>query len=272
MAFSQNVMNPRFPMILLCALLTSASPGSASEGFSHDDWTTVLQRFVDPRGLVDYAGLARDPRIFERYVGSIEQAGPDTDPGRFPTPDHALAYYLNAYNALVFQGVLRRGPQTESVWSGLISGYAFFVRMEITVEGKRTSLKALEDGIRTRFKDPRIHAALNCASLGCPRLPRRAFEAEGLSGQLDAAMTEFVNDERNCSIDRARRTVTLSKIFDWYADDFIGQRKDRDGALIDYVNRYRPRDARIPPAYTVKFAKYDKRINKAGGAKLEGRD
>ena len=258
-------MNRRILMLLLCALLTSATSGSASsQGFSHDDWTTVLQRFVDERGLVDYEGLARDPRIFERYVGSIERISPETDPDRFPTPDHALAYYLNAYNALIFQGVLRRGPQTESVWSGLISGYAFFVRMDITVGGKRTNLKDLEHGIRMRFGDPRIHAALNCASLGCPRLPRRAFDAEGLSATLDAAMTEFVNDERNCTIDRARRTVTLSKIFDWFADDFVGERKDRDGALIDFVNRYRPRDARIAPGYTIEFAKYDKRINKAG--------
>ncbi len=259
-------MNHCFPMILLCAVLTSATSGrgASSGSFSHDDWTTVLQRFVDERGLVDYEGLAGDPRIFERYVGSVERISPETDPDRFPTSDHALAYYLNAYNALIFQGVLRRGPQTESVWSGLISGYAFFARMDITIGGKRTNLKDLEDGIRMRFSDPRIHAALNCASLGCPRLPRRAFEAEGLSATLDAAMTEFVNDERNCTIDRARRTVTLSKIFDWFADDFVGERKDRDGALIDYVNRYRPRDARIPPAYTIKFAKYDKRINKAG--------
>lgn len=262
-------MHHRLPMILLWTMLSPATSGSApSEGFSHDDWTIVLQRFVDGQGLVDYEGLARDPRTFERYVGSVERSSPETDPDRFPTPDHALAYYLNAYNALIFQGVLRRGPETESVWSGLISGYAFFVRMDVTVGGERTSLKKLEDGIRKRFQDPRIHAALNCASLGCPRLPRRAFEAEGLSETLNAAMTEFVNDERNCAIDRARRTVTLSKIFDWFADDFVGERNDRDGALIDYVNRYRPREARIPPAYTVEFAKYDKRINKAGGAKL----
>ena len=92
-------------------------------------------------------------------------------------------------------------------------------------------------------------------------MPRRAFEAEEPDAALDAAMTEFVNDPRNCKIDRERGAVTLSKIFDWFAEDFAGSSEDRDPALIDYVNRYRAEDYRIPTGYDVKFFKYDKRIN-----------
>ncbi|NJL27166.1 MAG: DUF547 domain-containing protein [Thermoanaerobaculia bacterium] len=167
------------PTLSLLALLTAghAAPVAAEE-FSHADWTAVLARFVDEQGQVDYEGLASDRAIFDRYVRTVETTGPTSHPELFPTRAHQLAYYLNAYNALVFQGVLARGPEKESVWSGLISGYNFFVKMKVKVDGEETTLKKLEDDVvRARFEDPRVHAALNCASIGCPRLPREAFEA-----------------------------------------------------------------------------------------------
>ena len=253
--------------MLLAGVAAGATPPPA---FSHQDWTEVLQRFVDERGRVDYQGLARNRESFDRYIAAVERTGPATDPELFPSRDHELAYYINAYNALVFKGVLSRGPETKSVWSGgLISGYGFFVGMDITIEGRRTHLKPLEDKvIRDRFEDPRVHAALNCASLGCPRLPRRAFEAEGLDAALDAAMTEFVIDPLNCEIDRQRQVVKLSKIFDWFAEDFVGSRENRDAALIEYINRFRPEADRIPTGYSVKFSKYDKRINAQQAGKM----
>jgi len=128
------------------------------------------------------------------------------------------------------------------------------------------SLKKLEDDlVRAGFQDPRIHAALNCASVGCPRLPREAFLPETLDGQLDAAMKEFVSEERNCSVDSAAGTVTLSKIFDWFRQDFeefpqpLGQ---GGGELIDYINRYRAAAEQIPADVKIKFASYDKTLNR----------
>ena len=252
---------------LTVALLAAFLPVIAQEpaGFSHDDWTEVLERFVDNRGLVDYVGLSKDGAVFDRYLRSIEQVSPESDPDRFPTRNHALAYYINASNAHVFNGVLARGPEEESVWRGLVSGFSFFVRMRITVGGLGMSLKRLEDEIvRAQFQDPRIHAALNCASLGCPRLPRKAFNPEELDAMLDAGMREFVNNPNNAAVNRSTRTVTLSKIFDWFSEDFVGKspKAGRSAALIDYINRYRDENDRIPCTYTVEFSEYDKRINK----------
>lgn len=242
------------------------SSGLAAERFSHADWTAVLERFVDDKGLVDYGSLADDRTVFDRYLTSIEQVSPKSHPNLFPTDHEALAYYINAYNAQVFNGVLDRGPEQKSVWRGLISGLNFFVRMPIVVGGEKTNLKQLEDNvIRKDFKDPRIHAALNCASLGCARLPRKAFEAERLDEELDAAMEEFVADPRNVQIDDGRGVVSLSKVFRWFKSDFLDDERRRgnpDGSLIDYVNRYRASAEQIPSTYKVRFLDYDKRINK----------
>ncbi len=209
----------KLPVLLLA--LAPMLPATA-EPF-HARWTAVLSRFVDDRGQVDYAALAKDRGDLDAYLARLASEGPRSTPAAFPGRNERLAYYLNAYNALVFDGVLKRGPERESVWKGgLISGYSFFVRMKHRLDGVEVSLKALEDDtIRKEFADPRIHAALNCASRGCPRLPREAFSPSTLDAALDAAMTEFVSEERNVRIDPVSRTVFLSKIFDWFEKDFL---------------------------------------------------
>ena len=162
--------------------------------------------------------------------------------------------------------MLDRGPEKVSVWKGgLISGYRFFVKRRIAVEGRETTLKKLEDDVvRARFGDPRIHAALNCASRGCPRLPREAFSSERLDEQLDAAIREFVSDRRHVSVDIESRRVLLSKIFDWFEADFLRWEQAQgteDARILDYVNRYRAEDRAIPRAWNVGYLPYDKGIN-----------
>lgn len=260
------VLSTLSTLSMLAALpaLATQPTGPGTETFDHRDWTTVLQRFVDERGRVDYRGLAEDRAVFDRYIERIETVGPSSRPDLFPTRDHALAYYLNAYNAQVFAGVLSRGPEEKSVWSGLVSGLNFFGRMRITVDGEKMNLNRLENElIREGFRDPRIHAALNCASIGCPPLPRTAFEAEGLQQRLDEVMAAWVNDPAHCAVDPAARRVDLNKIFDWFDDDFLDYERSRgveDPNLVDYLNRYL--ENTIPRDYEVRFLPYDKDINK----------
>ena len=181
-------------------LLVLSPVAAAVEPFSHDDWTAVLQEFVDDHGLVDYEGLAADRAVFDRYVTAIRSTSPKSHPEIFPSRAESLAYYINAYNAQVFHGVLARGPEPDSVWTGMVSGLNFFVRMKVEIGGEPMSLKRLEDHlIREQFQDPRAHAVLNCASISCPRLPRQAFTPERLDEQLDTAMRQFVADPRHCA-------------------------------------------------------------------------
>ncbi|MGE0641559.1 MAG: DUF547 domain-containing protein [Thermoanaerobaculia bacterium] len=249
------------------AMLLALAPTAASAAsFSHADWTAALERFVDDGGRVDYAALARDRTTLDRYLSSLERASPDSASANFATRADQLAYWINAYNAVVVAGVLDRGVDTASVWGDGFFGIGFFTVDRARLGGRRMSLKSLEDDIvRARFRDPRVHAALNCASIGCPRLPRRAFEGATLEADLDAAMREFVNEPRNCKVDLAERTVWLSKIFSWFEDDFVGFEKERGtegSTVISYVNRYRANGAHIPPGLRVRFLEYDKRLNR----------
>lgn len=252
---------------LLAALtLFAAFAHSGEASFSYADWNAVLEAHVDERGTVDYASLAAAPERLDRFLAEVQRTSPEKEPALFPSREDRLAYYVNAYNAWVIRGVLARGPEKDSVWKGgLVSGYSFFVGMDIVLGGEKTNLKKLEDKtIRSLFADPRIHAALNCASRGCPRLPRRAFEPLTLDAQLDTAMREFVSEERNVSLDAPARRVTLSKIFDWFSGDFLGFEKKQGNVgsnLIDYVNRYRAAGAAVPRDWSVRFADYDKRLN-----------
>ncbi len=255
------------PVLAIALAVVGTSPTAAADlQFSHQEWTTVLQRFVDDRGFVDYDALAKNRKTFDSYIERLVRTSPENERALFSTRDDRLAYYINAYNAQVFAGVLDRGPEKVSVWKGgLISGYRFFVKRKIELGGRTMSLKHLEDNvIRAQFQDPRIHAALNCASISCPRLPREAFLADRLDQQLDAAMREFVADEQNVEVDTDRKTVRLSKIFDWFKRDFLdyelSQGNDRP-ALLDYINRYRGHGTQLPYDYRVEFLPYDKAIN-----------
>lgn len=254
---------------ILAPLLSSLvlqTPAQATAPFSHADWAAVLEEVVDARGLVDYRSLALDPTVLDRYVATIAQESPKNAPKRFASKDHQLAYYLNAYNALVLRGVLDLGPDVSSVWGESGTGLGFFVMRKVRVGGEKMSLKALEDDvIRKQFADPRVHAALNCASMGCPRLPREPFTGELLQDQLDSAMREFVADSLHVLVRPAENEVVLSKIFDWFSDDFLdGERRrgvDRPH-IVGYLNRFRLQGSQIPIGAKVRFKEYDKRLNR----------
>lgn len=226
----------------------------------HTPFERVLKQYVDSRGFVDYQGLSMNRAEFDGYLQSIATTGPVTTPENFGSDDAELAYYLNAYNALVIEGVLKKGPSIKSVWNGLISGYSFFRWMKVTLDGSQTSLQSLEDElIRARFRDPRIHAAINCASISCPRLRTQVFVEQKLDEQLNASMIEFVNDEAHVRVKSDR--VELSAIFDWFEQDFLEYPKPRERSftIVDYINQYR----KVPIAAGLKvtYLKYNKGIN-----------
>ena len=260
----------QYLMLLMLLWTLMAAPIQAEEEgappFSHDIWTSVLERFVDEEGWVDYVALASDRADLDRYLSSLVAVSPASHPDLFPTRQDALAYYINAYNAQVFAGVLKIGPEVKSVWPTLWAGYQFFMQRKFQLGGKKFHLKGLEDNVvRAEFEDPRIHAALNCASIGCPRLPRKAFEAATLEEELQAAMEEFIGDPRHVKVEASARAVHISKIFDWFDKDFLDEEKRRGTSrpnLIDYVNRFRGPDDQIPRDFKIKILPYDKGLNR----------
>jgi hypothetical protein len=136
-----------------------------------------------------------------------------------------FAYWANLYNALTLQEVLRHYPvasirdiKSRGVldFGALIGPWKTHLA---TVEGRRLSLDDIEHGImRPTFRDPRVHYALNCASIGCPNLQHRVFRAETLEAQLDAAARIFINHRRGVRLEGGQ--LRLNSIYDWFRIDF----------------------------------------------------
>ena len=215
-------------------------------------WTQVLVRHVDDAGRIDFSSLAQDHVDLDRVVAFVAAVDPASQPQRFADRSARLAYYINAYNALAMYGVVQAGVP-ESL--GGLTKVGFFFFRAFGVGGKAVSLYKLENNVIRSLGEPRIHFALNCMVVSCPRLPRAAFSAEGLDQQLDMAARTFMEEKRNVGVDPVRREVGLSAIFDFYTRDFL----DHAPTLIDYANRYRAEA--IPADFKVRFLDYDWTVN-----------
>lgn len=215
-------------------------------------WTRVLERHVDQVGRIDFAGLKSDHADLDRVVAFIAAVDPVSSSAQFASLAARLAFYINAYNALAMFGVLNAGVPDRFDALGRLW---FFSLRGNTIGGRSVSLYRLENDVIRPIGDPRVHFALNCMVVSCPRLPRAAFTAESLDRQLDRAAHSFIAEDRNLRLDRQRRQVYLSAIFDFYTRDFLAQAP----SLIAYVNRYRAEP--IPLDYRVDFLEYDWAIN-----------
>jgi hypothetical protein len=223
-----------------------------SNGEWEAEWTKVLVRYVDDGGRVAFDALSRDHVDLDRVVALVAAIDPVSQPQRFPDRQARLAFYINAYNALAMYGVVQAGIP-ESL--GGLTKFTFFYLRKFTVGGKSISLHEFENDVIRPLGEERVHFALNCMVVSCPKLPRVAFSAAALDGQLDSAARAFIENPRNVWIDHAKREVWLSAIFDFYIQDFLAQAP----SLIGYVNRYRAPP--IPSSYNVRFLPYHWTVN-----------
>lgn len=252
----------------LCLVFLAAAAPAVAESWDYGDLDHVLGRHVTEAGLVDYEGLVGDRERLDRYVEAIGLVSPDSDPDRFPTKDEALAYWINAYNALMLHRVVEAWP-VGSVRE-IRALFGVFWKEEHRLGGKKWSLRGLENEIiRERFGEPRIHFAINCASRGCPPLSRKAWRSETLEADLEAAARRFIADEANVRFDAGRRVVELSSIFQWFEEDFTSWMKSRGlearRGVLDYVLRYLPESRRRawgdPVELKIEWIDYDWSIN-----------
>jgi hypothetical protein len=270
---SSNYLSAAVAAALLATLATS----TLAAAWDDADLDRVLGRYVDDEGFVDYEGLVAHRAPLDRYVEALGRTSPDSDPDRFPTREDRLAYWMNAYNALMLHRVVEAWP-IGSVRE-IRAAYGVFWREKHRLGGEKWTLRGLENKIiRDRFDEPRIHFAINCASRGCPALPRRAWRPETLDADLEAAARRFVADESNVRFDFERRVVELSSIFKWFDKDFtrwLDARgiEPRHGVLT-WVVRYLPEPAggvEWPSAdalddWTVEWIPYDWSVNVSTGA------
>jgi hypothetical protein len=217
-----------FVLIAVLQLVPVAVRAGTPGGFDHAPWHGLLQDAVRAAdGRVDYGRMKADPRL-ATYVAALAAFDPETLGGR----DEKLAFWINAYNALAVSGVTKRWPGLKSV-ADAAPNFGFFKEAVYTVGGRTLSLDGIEhEIIRKRFGEPRIHAALNCASISCPPLRAEAYVGAKLEAQLETQFAAFVRDPTRNRIDPDKGTVALSALFDWFRADF--------GGLATRLSRYLP--------------------------------
>jgi hypothetical protein len=268
MAGAKDMARARIPL-LIAALITLPCAARA-QAFDYSAWDRTLATHVTGAGLVDYAVLRANPEELKRFISEVAARSPVSDPKDFSTRADQMAYWINAYNALVISGVLESWPVRSVLDIGVLP-HSFFWKRRFTVGGREMTLDDIEkDMLRKQFGDPRIHFALVCASKSCPRLGRQAYRPETLDQQLDAAARSFINDPRGMKIDAAQNRVSLSHIFKWYGEDFEAyvRSKNLQGSgppVLTFVRQYlddaKRRDLDALHSPSIQYMDYDWGIN-----------
>jgi len=218
----------------------------------HQDFSRLLGTYVH-HNLVDYQGWCDHPADIIALHNYIDQLAKQ-DPATW-SHDDALAYWLNLYNAVTVRLILDHYPLDSIKDIGGLLKKSPWKRHLVTVAGRELTLNDIEnDIVRPTFHDPRVHFALNCASMGCPPLASEAFVAARLGVQLDANAQLAMNAERWVRVDGDN--VYLTKIFDWYGQDFG---PDQSGVL-RFIERYR--DTPLPASPQIHFVSYDWTLNR----------
>ncbi|XOV84369.1 MAG: DUF547 domain-containing protein [bacterium] len=225
----------------------------------HTLWQRFLDQFLAPQpdgvNLLAY-DRARDGQgrtLLQTYLQQLTSLDP-----RDLTRDEQFAYWVNLYNALTVEVVLAN-PDRKSIrrmGKGLFS-FGPWDDPLITLAGEPVTLNDIEHRIlRPIWQDPRIHFAVNCASIGCPNLQPQAFRPDNLDTLLDLAQNEYINHSRG--VDLQNGALILSSIFDWYQSDFA---TDTAG-LLEYLARFHQRPALLLEAdrNRIKY-EYDWRLN-----------
>jgi hypothetical protein len=209
-----------------------------ADTFDHSKFDLILKQYVNDKGLVDYNGIAKDPR-FGEYMETLKSAETDK-----MSRNGRLAFWLDAYNAVTIDKVIKWRPKKsvrETLIPGVWTSTKFFTTRDHIVAGRRLSQDDIENDIlRKKFQDPRIHFAIVCASSGCPPLPGFAYTEENVQTKLEEETRKYINSSRGTRIDRTKNTLFLSKLFEWYAGDF----KAKSGSVMNFIKPYLAQETR----------------------------
>jgi len=217
-------MDARMMFRFLLPLLFCGS--AAAQGFdhSHKAWDGLVKKHVvlisgGKGSQMRYASMAKDRVELKGYLDSLA-AVKEQDFNSWSKPQR-MAFLINAYNAFTVEKILTRYPNIRSIWDfGKVFGNPFKDEF-FSLFGRKFTLDGIEhETLRKKgaYDEPRVHFAVNCASIGCPMLREEAYTAEKLDRQLDEQAARFLSDRsRNRA---AGGKLEVSKIFDWFKEDF----------------------------------------------------
>ncbi|MHA2067767.1 MAG: DUF547 domain-containing protein [Candidatus Thorarchaeota archaeon] len=221
----------------------------------------LLARYRDPAGNLSYMAMMGD-NASVKHAESLA----DFDPKSLTNRNEQLAFWINSYNALSIYGVIKKlKSNPKFIKKGIASWFGrvrFFAMQKFNVGGKMYTLRAIENMIRKKFRDPRIHFALNCSTMGCPVLKDGLYSADNIENELEEAAKLYIRSPRGSRIDKDKVVLHLSLIFKWYRNDF----KVTGKSLVQFVTQYLADDSadfllaneRI---VKVKFIEYDWSLN-----------
>ena len=184
----------------------------------HSAWNGLLNKYVDESGMVHYAAWKQsteDLQTLDRYLQLLSYSNSQG------SREEKLAFWINAYNAVTIKGILNEYP-TSSIrnHTAKLFGYNIWKNLKLIVGGKPISLDDMEHQVLRKMGEPRIHFAIVCASIGCPRLLNEAYIAERLDAQLTLNTKAFFADPSKFRYDATRSTFFISPILDWFGEDF----------------------------------------------------
>ncbi len=230
---------------------------------TYQELTTVLQKVVVVNGAisqVDYRKFQKDQKTFLSYLkqtSAVTQKTYDTF-----SEKEKLAFLINAYNAFTLKLVADYYPVKSIKKIGTLFTGPWKLKY-FKLLGATHSLDEIEhEMLRKQFTEPRVHFAVNCASIGCPALRNEAYRAEKLDAQLDEQAKLFLRDGVRNQLDVTKKTVTLSMIFKWFNEDF-----EKNGSTIQkFVSLYISDDPLVikdleAGAYTIGHSDYDWDLN-----------
>ena len=200
-----------------------ASNEASTQDIDHSAWDELIKKHLDDQhesgiNRFDYAGLKTSPEDLDRlktYMLTLTSLDP-----RDYARDIQMAYWINLYNALTVWVVTNDYPveSIKDIKSGMFT-FGPWERELITVAGESLTLDNIEHNIlRPIWKDPRIHYAVNCASLGCPNLSIDAYRADNLEALLEKGARDYINHDRGAQI--LDDELQVSSIYEWFQVDF----------------------------------------------------
>lgn len=225
---------------------------------SHAMLDAVLGKYANSSG-VNYAGLKNDSASLNAYLDTLA-AVPEAEFKGY-SKEQQMAMLINLYNAATLKLVIDHYP-VKSIKDISASSGGPWKQSVVRLFGKKQTLDHVEhDLLRPKYKDPRIHFAVNCASIGCPELRSDAFQASKLNSQLDEQTRKFLKDSSKNRLDAKSKTLYLSSIFDWFKGDFVG----KSGSVEKFIAPYMSGGDRAiveKGGLTVKSTEYSWSLNK----------
>lgn len=260
--------------IAMLALLF-AQPARAEFDHSHAGWDSLVKRHVrwlpdNKQSRVDYAALSADRKTLKQVLETYSSVNRQTFDSW--TKPQRMAFLINAYNAFTVELILTKYPGLKSIKDLGSLFQSPWKKDFFSLLGEKRNLDWIEhEQLRPDYADPRVHAAVNCASIGCPALRNEAFVASRLDAQLDDGMARFLGDHSRNRVRDGKLEVSM--IFKWFQEDFeqghLGLRKVEDlfaryaGALSDDAAVQARLRARSLP---IDYLDYDWSLNGLGSS------